>query len=80
MFAGISTRVIPDAVYDLAVKLYPQAGPDAIGLLADSLSDHDMRMLSVIALRDGPVAAEQFYRSRPRRLRVFNPRKARFRG
>ncbi|MBU3989789.1 MAG: hypothetical protein KJ702_10810 [Gammaproteobacteria bacterium] len=70
-FFGMQLRTLPEAIYDLAVKIYPCAGPDAVRRLVDSLSGHDLRMLETIALRDGPEAAEQFYLSRPRRLRVI---------
>jgi hypothetical protein len=63
-------HVLPDAIYDLACRIFPgDAG--AIRRLTDALSDHDLKMLATIALRDGPAAAERYYLSRPRRLRVI---------
>lgn len=81
MLDGFACRTLPEAVYELALKIYPQAGPDAIRRLADSLSEPDLKRLELIALRDGLAAAELFYLSRPRRLRVIVARpKSPYRG
>ena len=67
----MSVRILPQIVYELACQLYPADGPNAIRRLVDGLSEHDLRMMATIALRDGPDAALAFYHTRPRRLRVF---------
>lgn len=70
MTLAMQMRALPEAVVDLAYRIYASDPLNALDRLTESLSDHDLRMLATIALRDGPEAAERFYRSRPRRLRV----------
>jgi hypothetical protein len=69
MIAGLPMRALPEAVVELAYRLFPHDQLNAISRMVDGLSDHDLRMLATIALRDGDQAAERFYRSRPRGFR-----------
>jgi hypothetical protein len=65
---GTAMRVLPEALVELAFKLFP-SNPNAISLVIDGLTLHDQRMLATIAMRDGPEAAEQYFRSRRRGIR-----------
>lgn len=69
MFAGMPMRTLPECVCELAFQLFPHDQLNAIARLTSSLSDHDLRLLSTIAMRDGPEAAERFFRSRSRGFR-----------
>lgn len=65
-----SLRSLPESVVDLAYRIYANDPLHAVDRLVESLNDHDLRQLATIALNDGPAAAERYYLSRPRRLRV----------
>jgi hypothetical protein len=70
MFATTSLRALPESVIELAFRIYADDPLHAVDRLVESLADNDLRQLAAIAIEAGPDAAEMFYRSRPRRLRV----------
>lgn len=63
-------HALPECVVELAYRIYSNDPLHALDRLVASLTDDDLRQLATIALNDGPAAAERYYLSRPRRLRV----------
>jgi hypothetical protein len=66
MFDGTPMRMLPESLVEVAYKIFAHDPLHALDRLTGSMTDHDLRLLATIAMRDGTEAAEDFYRSRPR--------------